>query len=191
MLAQAGRAIMLGDVIKSARKEKQMTIKEVAEKAKVTTSLLSQIENNKANPSINSLIAIAKALNVRTSYFFDVQENGTSPVIKSYERRGIRASNGVTYYLLRPARNDLSIDFKYTVYEKGASAGNFHTHQGEECGIVLEGRLEVTYDDETYVLEAGDSIYIDSSKPHFMKNIYDGRTITIWVDSPPSSNTYI
>ncbi len=182
---------MLGDIIKNARKEKQMTIKEVAEKAQVTVSLLSQIENNKANPSINSLIAIAGALNVRTSYFFNVHENGTNPVIKSYERRAIQSPNGVTFYLLRPTRPDLSIDFKYTVYEKGGSAGNFHTHEGEECGIILEGRLEVTYDDKTYILEAGDSIYIDSRKPHFMKNIYDGRTITIWADSPPPPNTYI
>jgi transcriptional regulator with XRE-family HTH domain len=182
---------MLGDVIKNTRRKKQMTIKEVAKKAKVTESLLSQIENNKANPSINSLIAIAKAMEVRTSYFFDMQENGHSPVIRSYERRAIQTSSGVTFYLLRPALQDLSIDFKYTVYEKGGSAGDFHTHNGEECGFILEGRLEVAYDDESYILEAGDSIYIDSRKPHFMKNAYDGRTIALWVDSPPPSKTYI
>jgi quercetin dioxygenase-like cupin family protein len=77
------------------------------------------------------------------------------------------------------------------VHEKGGTNGKFHTHQGEECGLVLEGRLEAIYDGDTYTLEAGDSIYIDSTKPHNMKNAYDGRTIVVWVDSPPPSETYI
>lgn len=182
---------MLGDIIKRTRLEKRKTIKDVAEEANVTISLLSQIENNKANPSINSLMAIAKALKVPIGSFFDDHELVTSPVIKAYKRKAIHTPDGVTFYLLMPTRKDLLIEFKYTVYEKGGSSGHFHTHAGEECGIVLEGRLEVIYGDDTYILEAGDSIYLDSTIPHTMKNMYDGRTITIWVDSPPSSETYI
>jgi transcriptional regulator with XRE-family HTH domain len=183
--------MILGNVIKRTRLEQGKTIKDVAKKANVTISLLSQIENNKANPSINSLMAIAKALNVPISSFFDNHEVVTSPVVKSYKRRPIPTQDGVTFYLLTPVRKDLSIEFKYTVYEKGGTSGHYHTHQGEECGIVLEGRLEVIYGDETYILEAGDSIHLDSTKPHTMKNIYDGRTIAIWADSPPPSETYI
>jgi len=183
--------MILGNTIKRIRLEQGKTIKDVAEHANVTISLLSQIENNKANPSINSLMAIAKALNTPISEFFDDHEIVTSPVVKSYKRRPIQTQEGVTFYLLSPTRKDVSIEFKYNVYEKGGTSGHFHTHQGEECGIVLEGRLEVIYDDNTYVLEAGDSIYLDSTKPHTMKNVYDGRTIAIWADSPPPSETYI
>ena len=181
---------MLGDIIKKTRLENRMTIKQVSEKADVTIGLLSQIENNKANPSIKSLMSIARALNVHVSAFFDDQDN-SNPVIKSYKRRAIHTPHGVTFYLLTPARKNFLIDFKYTVYERGGSSGHFHSHKSEECGIILEGRLEVIHGDETYILEAGDSIYLDSSKPHTMKNIYDGRTIAIWVDSPPPSETYI
>ncbi len=183
--------MILGNVIKQTRIQQGKTIKDIAEEAHITISLLSQIENNKANPSINSLMAIAKALKTPISEFFEYDEIVTSPVLKSYKRRPIQTQKGVTFYLLTPTRKDLSIEFKYNVYEKGGTNGHFHTHQGEECGIVLEGRLEVIYDGETYILEAGDSIYIDSTKPHTMKNAYDGRTITIWVDSPPPSETYV
>ena len=183
--------MILGDVIKQTRLSQGKKIKEIAEEANVTISLLSQIENNKANPSINSLMAIAKALHVSISFFFDNHEIATSPVVKSYKRRPIETQKGVTFYLLSPTRKDLSIEFKYNVYEKGATSGHFHTHQGEECGIVIEGRLEVIYDGNTYTLEAGDSIYLDSTIPHTMKNVYDGRTIAIWVDSPPPKETYI
>lgn len=183
--------MILGNVIKQTRLKRGKTIKDIAKKAHITISLLSQIENNKANPSINSLMAIAKALNTPVSEFFNDHEIVTSPVTKSYERRPIQTQKGVTFYLLTPTRKDLSIEFKYNVYERDGTSGHFHVHEGEECGIVIEGRLEVIYDDDTYILEPGDSIYIDSTKPHTMKNVYDGRTIAIWVDSPPPSETYI
>lgn len=183
--------MILGNVIKQTRLNQGKTIKDIAEKAHITISLLSQIENNKANPSINSLFAIAKALNTPIDEFFDDHEIVTSPVVKSYKRRPIQSQEGVTYYLLTPTLKDLLIEFKYNVYEKGGTSEHYHTHQGAECGMVLEGRLEVIYDDNTFILEAGDSIYIDSTKPHTMKNVYDGRTIAIWVDSPPPSETYV
>ena len=47
------------------------------------------------------------------------------------------------------------------------------THDGEETGILLEGRLELTVGLETFVLEAGDSYYFESSKPHRFRNPFD------------------
>jgi transcriptional regulator with XRE-family HTH domain len=183
--------MILGNVIKQTRLEQGKTIKDVAEEANVTISLLSQIENNKANPSINSLIAIAKALNVPIGSFFDEHEVDSSPVVKSYKRRPIYTQDGETFYLLTPLRKDLLMECKYTIYEKGGTSGHYHKHEGAECGIVLEGRLAVMQEGEKYILEAGDSIYLDSTKPHTMKNVYDGRTVTIWVDSPPPKDTYV
>ncbi|MCP4401525.1 MAG: cupin domain-containing protein [bacterium] len=183
---------MLGHVIKKMRLEKQLTIKEVAERANVTSSLLSQIENNKANPSINSLMAIAKALNVPIGSFFDdlEPERNFDPVVKAEQRKVLKTRSGVTFYLLTPEMKDHAIEFIYNVYEKGGSTGGdtgeMYTHKGEECGLVLEGRLEVTSDENTYILEAGDSIVLDSTKPHKLTNVYDGKTIAVWVDSPAS-----
>ena len=49
------------------------------------------------------------------------------------------------------------------------------------------GICEVTVmEDKTYILETGDSIILDSKKPHKLTNIYDGQTIAVWVDSPAS-----
>ena len=179
---------MLGDVIKKIRMEQQLTIKEVAERASVTSSLLSQIENNKANPSINSLMAIAKALKVPIGSFFDDKEFDPDfdPVVKADQRKVLKTQSGVTFYLLTPELKNHAIEFIYNIFEKGGSTGELYTHDGEECGLVLEGRLEVTSEDKTYILEAGDSIVLDSTKPHKLTNIYDGRTIAVWVDSPAS-----
>lgn len=183
---------MLGDVIKKIRMEKQLTIKGVAERANVSSSLLSQIENNKANPSINSLMAIAKALNVPIGSFFDDEkpEPAFDPIVKADQRKVLKTQSGVTFYLLTPELKNHAIEFIYNVFEKGGStggtSGELYTHGGEECGLVLEGRLEVTSEDKTYILEAGDSIVLDSTKPHKLTNLYDGQTIAVWVDSPAS-----
>ena len=179
---------MLGDAIKKIRLEKQLTIKEVAERARVTSSLLSQIENNKANPSINSLMAIAKALHVPIGSFFDDfdSEPTFDPVVRADQRKILKTQSGVTFYLLTPELKNHAIEFIYNVYAKGGSTGDLYSHKGEECGLVLEGKLEITYNDNTYILEAGDSIILDSSKPHKLTNIYDGKTIAVWVDSPAS-----
>ncbi|PIE32951.1 hypothetical protein CSA56_13545 [candidate division KSB3 bacterium] len=177
---------MLGEMIKRTRIAQQKTIKEVAGQAEVTISLLSQIENNKTNPSINSLIAIAKALNVPVGSFFDdIDSMSFEPVVRAYKRKAMQSLNGVTYYLLTPTTKDVLVEFKYNVYEKGGASANFHTHKGQEYGIVLEGRLKVTYGEDVYILEAGDSMLLDSTIPHDMENIYDGRTITIWAACPP------
>ncbi|MBD3308332.1 cupin domain-containing protein [candidate division KSB3 bacterium] len=182
---------MLGDVIKRVRTGQKQTIKEIAEKAGITSSLLSQIENNKANPSINSLMAIAKALNVPISSFFNDDDDhrataATEPVVRADNRKFIKTQSGVTFYSLTPEPRKHSIEFIYNVYEQGGSTGEMYTHEGEECGYVLEGKLEVTYEGHTYILEAGDSIVLDSTKPHKLTNVHDGQTIAIWADSPPS-----
>ena len=183
---------MLGDVIKKIRMERQLTIKEVAARANVTSSLLSQIENNKANPSINTLMAVAKALHVPIGSFFNDLEPKPpyDPVVRADQRKVLKTQSGVTFYLLTPELKDHAIEFIYNVFEKGGStggtSGELYTHEGEECGLVLEGRLEVTCEDKTYILEAGDSIVLDSAKPHKLTNIYDGRTVAVWVDSPAS-----
>ncbi len=177
---------MLGDRIRKIRKQKQYTIKDVAQQAGVTSSLVSQIEKNKANPSINSLMAIAKVLNVPIASFFEKEVDMADPVVRPETRKFLRTQNGVTYYLLTPDIQSHRLGFIYNVFEKGASAGEMYSHEGEECGYVLQGRLQVTCNGAKYILEAGDSIILDSTVPHMCTNIYDGYTIAIWANSPPS-----
>lgn len=176
---------MLGDIIRKIRTEKKVTIKKVAASAGVTSSLLSQIENNKANPSVNSLMAIAKALKVPMSTFFD-DEPVADPVVQADKRKFLKTQSGVTYYLLTPEPSKHRMGMIYNVFEQGASVGEMYSHEGEECGFILEGSLEVTCGDDTYILQAGDSIILDSTKPHKCTNIAQGRTIAIWVNSPPT-----
>ena len=60
----------IGEKLRTARMDQNMSLRELAEKAEVSASLLSQIENDKANPSVRSLYSIAAALSLPVDYFF-------------------------------------------------------------------------------------------------------------------------
>lgn len=177
----------LGGIIRKIRKDKRLTLKDVARMTNLTESLLSQIENNKAQPSITSLVAISKALNTPIAYFFDqVKSNTSSPVLRSSERPVVKTKSNVTYYLLSPNVEEVQFEMLYVEYEKGGSTEIMHTHNGYECGVVLEGKLEVRLNEDRYVLNRGDSITIPSTQPHEIINIYEGMTATIWINNPPT-----
>jgi quercetin dioxygenase-like cupin family protein len=132
-------------------------------------------------------MAISKALNTPIAYFFDQDDNqAASPVLRSSERPVVHTKSGITYYLLTQNVEEAQIEMLYAQYEKGASTEVMHTHVGFECGIVLEGKLEVMLKEDRYVLNRGDSITIPSSQPHNVTNIFDGLTTAIWVNNPPT-----
>lgn len=177
----------LGSTIRRIRKEKLLTLKDVAHMTKLTESLLSQIENNKAQPSIASLIAISKVLNTPIAYLFGHDGSHVkSPVLRISERPVVHTQSGITYYLLSQNIEEAQIEMLYVEYEKGSSTAVMHTHRGYECGIVLEGKLEVKLNEDRYILNKGDTITIPSSQPHEITNLHEGTTAVIWVNNPPT-----
>jgi transcriptional regulator with XRE-family HTH domain/mannose-6-phosphate isomerase-like protein (cupin superfamily) len=75
---QHARAI--GEKLRAVRQERQMSLRELANKAEVSASMLSQIETGKVFPSVRSLYGIANALNVSVDYFFPEQNGGRVPL---------------------------------------------------------------------------------------------------------------
>lgn len=176
----------LGGKIRKLREITGMTVTDVAEKAEVTPSLISQIERNLANPSLATLKKIADVLKTPLAFLFS-EENNASPVIRRNERRKMTFGNNdnVVQELLSPDFN-CQMEFLNITYEENASSEGFVTHHGEECGLVLEGQLELTLGTEIYSLEEGDSIYFKSDIPHSFKNIGKGPLKLVWVITPPS-----
>jgi mannose-6-phosphate isomerase-like protein (cupin superfamily) len=59
-------------------------------------------------------------------------------------------------------------------------------HEGEECGYVLEGRLELRVGSKKYSLGRGDSFFFPSTVPHTYHN--PGKVIArvVWINTPPT-----
>lgn len=61
-----------------------------------------------------------------------------------------------------------------------------YTHEGEECGVIIQGRLEFTIGNQTCILEEGDSIYFDASIPHRWRNDGKKDVHVVWAVTPPT-----
>jgi len=172
--------------MRQIRKEKKLTLKDVAHMTGLTESLISQIENRKANPSVATLFAISRTLGVAIGDFFEEENGPGSPVIRTSDRSVVHTASGITYYLLNHQRAETPVEVLWVEYEAGSSTGKLITHAGTECGIVLKGKIEVKTESDTFVLNAGDSITLDSTAPHMISNLSDDTTTAIWINSPPT-----
>ena len=182
----------MGRRIREIRRSKNLTLRDVSHMTKLTEGLLSQVENSKVNPSITTLMAISRALNCPIGTLFDTGEQGNDndPVVRRSERHVARTANGITYFLLTQHLEDKTIEVLFNEFQPGGDtageSGELITHEGVECGIVLSGKLEVCIEEEVYVLNEGDSITFNSTRPHRIRNLSEQVSTAIWIDSPPT-----
>lgn len=175
----------LGAKIRSLRQKQNLSIEQVAERSGLSKGLISQIERDMTGPTVASLWKIAKALNVNINYFFD-EENEFEPLVRKDERKIIQVKGKRKYELLCP---DLkrAIEMLWIEIEPGESSSrDLISHDGEECGVVIRGKLQVVCGEKTYHLNEGDSIYLDSTTPHRYFNISNEPCTSVWAMVPPS-----
>jgi len=152
----------LGQKIKARRKKMELSLRELAGQVSLTASFLSQVERGLASPSIDSLRAISKALDVPVFHFL-IEMEGYNPVIRKEERRQlILPQANITYELLTPVNRKMEIVHATLEPTDGDIPLIEHRHT-EECIYVLEGELEVELSDDRYMLKAGDAIYFDGA----------------------------
>lgn len=175
----------IGPTICNIRKRKKMTIQDVSEKSKVAPSRISQIENNRANPSLETLEAIANALGVNVASFFlpDSYETEEQIMLRSNERTLVHMNEGNSIYLITQKHFE-DIQITYRVYDenficKPSPKGDFN---GFEVVFAVSGELEVQVGDGFYTLHTGDSICFESMRPHRVMGPPEGRAEVLWIN---------
>jgi transcriptional regulator with XRE-family HTH domain len=176
----------VGTRLRQARHRQRLTLREVASKAGITTSALSQLERDQLNPTLGTLKALATALDITIGSLFAPSAVPDGAVVRPAERKRLSPRQGITYQLLTP---DLSgqIEFILSVYDVGASTGEeCFAYPAEQCGVVLEGVAEVQLGDRVHRLDAGDSIRFDCAVPHRIVNAGATELKCIWAIIPPT-----
>jgi transcriptional regulator with XRE-family HTH domain len=181
----------LGARIKHLRLLHALSLKELSIKAQCSESMLSKIEHGRINPSINLLHRVAQAMGVAIADLFDergatesfILRQGHRPLLGTNE---LRSGEGITLESLCPSGRNRLLQGNLHVLEVGARSDGLIEHVGEEVGFVLEGSLELTVGDQTGVLEAGDSFYFDSTRPHGYRNVGDDICKVVWINTPPT-----
>ncbi len=177
-----------GHKLRTVRERKGYTLKDVASRAVVSESLISQIELNKVSPSIDTLLLIADILEIDYEYLFsDYRQKRKVSIIRKSERGTIRR-DGVTFHQLS-VNDDLSKEygiesFLLEIDTNGEKGDREYGHAGMEFGIILKGQAELLYGTETYKINEGDSVYFPSDVPHLLKNSGNKVLKAVWVVSP-------
>jgi len=179
----------IGSKLKEIRKSKGMTIKELAQKSGCTTSLISQIENNKAEPSISMLKKIANALDVNiVDFFIDGNLiNEDFLIIKPEDRIDIKLPrwNAHIQSFIKSTKDKNMHPF-YTKIKPGGGSKGMYSHEGEEFVYVLKGELSIKIGDKSFKVKQGEAVYFKSHLPHDWINEGKEDTELLWVITPPT-----
>ena len=173
--------------LKQLRTGRGLSQRDLARRAGVTNGLISQIEQNKVSPSVGTLKKIVEPLSVSLADFFSTAEAvsvdwcyraGSMPDI---------GSAGLSFILVGHQVRGRALSLLRETYAVGADTGDdLLQHDGEEAGILIRGRVEVTVGNETRILEQGDGYYFPSTLPHRFRNVGNEEAEIVSAATPAS-----
>ena len=176
----------VGERIARERAIRGLSIEVLAQRAGVSTGLLSQIERGIGNPSLSSLVGLAGALDVPLGSFFGGPRGESDLVVRPQARkRLVLSDHNLVYEMLVP---DLQGRLSMLHIELPSGFSNRDkpfTHPGEECELVLEGHLEAHVGERAFQLGPGDSIRFNCALPHWFQT-FDEKVVIISSMTPPS-----
>ncbi len=167
--------IDIGLIVNRLRKEKKITLKELSERSGLSTGFLSQFERGMTTIAVDSLIIIAKILDVDLDVFFEKKVTNTSKemLIRSYDREV--SSVNSKYIQFNLVKDLVKAEFLPRIYEilpskYDSKATENYVHEGAEFIYVLEGVLTMHIKNKNFEMYPEDSIYLDSKTPHNWEN---------------------
>lgn len=192
---------MLGARLRAAREATGVSLRSVAAAIGVSPSLLSQIENGKTNPSVDTLYALVQQLDISVDAMLGINggagdaggsdsadhaastEPSPDTVVQTLEDTPvIEMENGVLWERLAMLPGQ-DVEALRVTYEPGASSsveGHLMQHLGYEHLVLVSGELHVRFEDTEVVLREGDSMAFDSRRPHLFVNTGDAPARGIW-----------
>ncbi len=178
---------VIGQRIREFRLQKNLTIEDVAERSGCTPGFLSQIERNKAVPSISLLYAIANALETKVTDFFPETIKAAKVVRHNDLESFYFEGSPVTYSLRSTKFPSAALEaFVLTIIpaKEALPTDETRAHKSEEFGYILQGVLRLWYGDTFYDLYPGDSVHFRSTTKHRLENPGDQPAVALWLITP-------
>jgi transcriptional regulator with XRE-family HTH domain len=163
--------VSIGRKVRLLRQRLQLTATELAAEAGLSPGMLSKIENGGTSPSLSTLQALSRALNVpMTSFFADFEERRDCSYVRAgqgvlIERRGTKS--GHRYELLgHSLSGDIIVEPYLITLSEDAQPYALFQHDGVEFIYMLTGKVIYRHADKLYPMSAGDALFFDSGAPH-------------------------
>ncbi|HET7034882.1 MAG TPA: XRE family transcriptional regulator [Thermomicrobiaceae bacterium] len=175
----------LGGRIRATRQERGFSLAELASRAEVSKSLISQIERGIVAPSVETVRKIASALEVPVFSLFLSSLEGDL-VVRADARRAVGyPGSPIKREILSPNLKGRMVLLWVTLPPHAESGPIPVHHTGEESVVVIHGALEVLVGERSTRLEQGDAMTFDSELPHIFRNPGGEPCEAVVAISPP------
>lgn len=173
----------LAAALRQLRKASGLTLAEISERTGLSISALSKVQNGQMSLTYDKLVSLSNGLGVDVTYFFAAAPPAAAPATdtaapavvmarRSVDRVGSGAHISTPVYEYHYLASELSRKRMTPIYAEPKARnleefGELIRHPGEEFTTVLEGRIVLHTEFYAPVtLEAGDSVYFDSTMGH-------------------------
>lgn len=177
----------LGQQLKTLRQRRGLSQRRLAALAGVSNATVSLIEHGRTDPSLGLLKRILDTLGVSFAEFFASGSRSADKYFYTRDELSEIGSGLISYLQVGSDLGDSQLQILYERYQPGADTGrSMLSHDAEEGGIVLTGRLEVTVGEQVQVLKAGDAYRFNSRLPHRFRNAGNEECVLVSACTPPS-----
>ena len=178
---------LLGARVRQLRNVYGMSQRELARLAGVTNGAISMIEQERVSPSVASLKKILGVFGLSLSDFFADQFEPDSRVFYRADEMTKIADGPVILRQLGAGVSHRKLQVLHETYAPGGDTGaDLLTHDGEEAGIIIRGRIEITVGGRREVLGPGDGYNFNSRTPHRFRNTGEAECELVSVCTPPT-----
>jgi transcriptional regulator with XRE-family HTH domain len=168
-----GKATSPGAKLRSLRTERRLSQRALAQLAGISPNSVSLIERDEISPSIATLQALASALEVRMSYFFEEEAEQNVIHAKADQRPSLDSQGVIIESIGGRLRGQEMEPFLIQLASNMSSGERQVIHTGHEVVYCLKGKFDYFIDGQSYVIEAGDFLLFEASLPHLWCNPYD------------------
>ena len=176
----------LGQLVRSIRVSRGMSIEGLARAAGVSAGGISRIERGAGNPAFTTLVKIAYGMQVPVNSFMQTDQEPPGLVVRKEHRKRLVPSEGLIYELLTPDLQRRLEVLRVQIARGFDNSERPFVHDGEECIHMLEGELLIYIGGDEYHLNEGDSVTYDPTVPHWYRNPFSRPGIIFSAITPPS-----
>jgi transcriptional regulator with XRE-family HTH domain len=174
MSTATAEPFLVGSRIRALREGMDLSLRDLAERSRVSAPMLSQVERGETSPTLSTAAKIAAGLELSLSQLLRLDEGDGVSVVRAGERLG-RRTRGHRYEVLTPALPGQRAEVSMHTLAAGAATGGpddppIHEPGSRETAVAIDGRVRLVCDGVGHDLRAGDAVTFDADLAHHFEN---------------------
>jgi transcriptional regulator with XRE-family HTH domain len=171
----------VGERVRVLREQRRLSLRMLAQRSGLSVNAVSRIEHGESSPTVSSLHALARALDVPIVELFSEEQEATTVFLPRDRRLASRSGGVMMESLGSGLRNQQLEPFLITLEAQAEGSAEVITHPGQEFVLCLEGSVDYDVGGRTYRLEPGDALLFEATQPHRFQSVAAGPSILLLV----------